>query len=719
MTSVDLKVVLVVDDDATACMIAEAALSGAGYSVVTASDGAGALEVYAAAAPDCIVLDVMMPRMNGYEACAAIRALPGGDSVPILMLTARDDAETIAAAYAAGATDFAQKGINPRLLAERVRFLLRASALQRGLAASEARLAHAQRMARLGHWELTLDGDVVSRSPVLPEILGLPEAALEHRDTLLAALPERDAHSFAAGLEDCWRFGTPLELDLALAGDADRASEATRLLYVEGQLTQRGPSARDLTLTLTFQDVTRLRRAEEEARILAYYDTATRLPNRRYAHDHLRRCLRVADGHGRVGVLVLRVADVDRVIQSLGSRPAEELLRRCASRLEEAISADGAVARGTPGTAAPFVAHLGSGEFVVVLPDCESGDVAQATAAALVASITKPVRLEGESHVPSAHVGIALGPDDSPDADALLERARGALRQAEATEPGCSSFYSPELQSRSRQRISLEASLRNALAQGELRLVYQPRVDLQSLQVVGCEALLRWLSPRHGEVPPQEFIPIAEETGQIWELGTWVLERALRQSADWRKRYARQVTMAVNVSPRQISHPLLARTVETALVDARLPATCLELEITESCMIEAGGVARRVLERLRADGVHVAIDDFGTGYSSLGHLSQLPIDSIKIDQSFAAGLPHDAAARGVVSAVLAMARSLRARTIAEGIENEGQLTMLLALGCDEGQGYLFAKPLEADDFEIVLANGYVSRYRDARDRAFA
>jgi predicted signal transduction protein with EAL and GGDEF domain/DNA-binding response OmpR family regulator len=706
------QVVLIADDDPLARLIVEAALEGAGYTVLAAEDGAAALQLFEDTTPDCVLLDVMMPGVGGFATCRAIRARPDGTTVPVLMLTSRDDVDAIANAYAAGATDFAQKGLSPRLLAERVRFLLRTAALQRGLAASEARLAHAQRMARLGHWELGIEGETASVSPVLAELLDLPAASFSGRDAFIALLGPDDAQRFAAALEEFWRYGTAIELDLDLMG-----ATGLRRLHVEGEASGGGGSAREPTLTLTLQDVTRLRRAEEEVRALSFYDPATRQPNRRFTRERLRYCLRVVERPQLCAVIVLRIGDVERVIGSFGSSATEELLRRSAARLEEALAL-GATAVRRAAALAPFVAHFGDGEFVVVLPGCESARAAESVALELIAAAGRPLRLDGEMHSPSAHAGIAVAPDDGSDADSLLERARTALRQVEAA-GGDSAFYSAELQGRSRRRLQLEGALVGAAERGELHVEYQPRVDLQTLEIVGAEALVRWRHPQFGDVAPDEFVPVAEESGAIWDLGRWVLETAVRCAAAWPMRVGRPLALSVNLSARQVLHPLLERTVETLVEQSGLPPGRLELELTETSMIQAGGLARAVLERLRARGVHIAIDDFGTGYSSLGYLGRLPVNVIKIDRSFARGLPADPAAQGVVSAVLGLARSLRARTVAEGIESPDQLTTLLAQGCDEGQGFLFAPALPAEEFEALCRRGVDPALRYARDRAFA
>jgi EAL domain-containing protein (putative c-di-GMP-specific phosphodiesterase class I) len=293
---------------------------------------------------------------------------------------------------------------------------------------------------------------------------------------------------------------------------------------------------------------------------------------------------------------------------------------------------------------------------------------------------------------------------DELTGDALLASAQATAGRAPPDAAPGYAFFSPEIQARARRRLEIEVAVRGALERDEFRLVYQPRVELADLQARGAEALIRWRHPQLGEVPPLEFISVAEEAGLIDAIGDWTLDRACREVAAWRRDQRRAVTVSVNVSSQQLATPrALVSSVTGALGRYGLPATALELELTESMVIHAGRELLAALNGLRELGVSVALDDFGTGYSSLGYLRKLPVDCLKIDRSFVSDLGEDPCAEGVLQAILAIARALRMRTVAEGIETVAQYRMLVDRGCLEGQGYLFSRPLEAAAFSSTLA----------------
>jgi EAL domain-containing protein (putative c-di-GMP-specific phosphodiesterase class I) len=297
-----------------------------------------------------------------------------------------------------------------------------------------------------------------------------------------------------------------------------------------------------------------------------------------------------------------------------------------------------------------------------------------------------------------------MWPSDGEDAETLLENARTtAARSLSAAESRCE-FFTPEIQQRALRRIKLESAMYGALDRGELSLVYQPRFELAGQTLHGAEALLRWNHPELGSVSPAEFIPIAEDSGLIMAIGSWVLHEACRQAAVWHTRFGLHLTVSVNVSAHQLRAPrTLVEDVLAALRRTGLPASALELELTESLMISAAGEALAALHELRSLGVSIALDDFGTGYSSLGYLRRLPVDCLKIDQSFVSDLSADEGAERVLQAILGIANALQLRAVAEGIETPAQLEILCRHGCLEGQGFLLARPLDANALEALLA----------------
>jgi EAL domain-containing protein (putative c-di-GMP-specific phosphodiesterase class I)/PleD family two-component response regulator len=698
MSDQENTTILMADDDPAQLMLAEAALAGAGFMVHTVPDGADAVEQFARIAPDFVILDVNMPRLSGIDACRAIRKQAGDALLPILMLTGRNDLPAISDAFAAGASDFAQKGLNPRLLVERVRFLLRDRSLQQELRASRSKLLLAQRIARVGHWELTVEGQTLHASPMLGEILGVDPQSLGRFEDFVSMLDSSERLAVRQAFIACSTGEGRYSFDHLLktaAGAVCVHQEAERIA---------GPgAAQPGTVIVTLQDLTRLHSAEEAVRQLSYFDTATGLPNRRHLAEQIAVALQDPAGVVAAGVVAFRVHGFDRIVQARSLAYANSLLAQVARNVERElaiVSQGGAV----PWRAAPTaVCRTSDDELAVLLRSRVSADHLAGVARAMLQAVaTHPADTDGD-YTPGISAGIAFVEGDGADAEQLLQHAHSAAEQA--AEPRSCEIYSPVPQARSRRRLQIESALRGAVERREISLVYQPRVAIDTYDLVGVECLARWENEQIGPIAPGEFIEIAESAGLIEDIGRWALEEACRQLGVWRKRFEQPFFVAANLSARQLRDPSLVATVRLALERNGLPADALELELTETSLVESPREARAVLEQLRALGVRIAIDDFGTGYSSLGQISKLPFDCMKLDRSLVADLYTDLGAQGVTSAVIAMARGLRVRSVAEGIEDSATLQMLSALGCDEIQGHYVSPPLKARDFEDWLEDG--------------
>jgi diguanylate cyclase (GGDEF)-like protein len=688
--------VLVVDDDPGARLLQSAALEAGGFDIHTASNGSAAIEAFKNTLPDCMVLDVVMPGLNGYEVCAEIRRIAEGRHAPILILTSLDDRESISLAYAAGASDFAQKGLAPQLLVERVRFLLRAHQLQKHLSDSEARLAEAQRIARMGHWEVDLDGKTVSVSPVALEMLELTAMSAADFTSLADRICVADQERFSEAVRHATRNDIRFGLDARIV-----TSQGDRIVHLEGQMSDRNAIGFERTLVITVQDITELRRVEERARLLEYFDTTTGLPNRAYLRDRLAQRLSGAATDAQVAAIVIDIEHLNRVNDSLGSHAGDLLLGQIGRRLTQCLAelqGTSAMGEGAPAT----VARIGGDEFGLELHLDPHSDRLPEILNTLQSKLREPFEVAGSEVIVAATMGVAAAPDDASDADSLLRFADAALHQAKQSMRGGYQFYSANMQARAAGRLSIESDLRRAIERNQLQLHYQPRIALTSLMPTGVEALLRWQHPQRGWVSPGEFIPIAEEMGLIVEIGAWVMHEAMRQAAAWAAANNR-LSIAVNVSAVQFQRASVSAQVASALRSSGAPANLLELEITEGILIDRPQLVRQTLESLRADGIRIALDDFGTGYSSLTYLRRLPIDCLKIDRSFIADLSEPDGPR-LVSGIIALAHHLGLCVVAEGVETHGQLRFLTESGCEEVQGYLLAKPMPASTLESWLAN---------------
>lgn len=674
--------ILLADDDQVVLLVTRAALESGGFAVSTACDGIAALESFDRETPDCVILDVMMPRMDGFAACREIRSRPAGKDVPILVLTSLDDLTAVSRAYESGATDFAGKGLGNRLLHERIRFLLRAYSVRQALRASRSRLHAVQDMARVGHWEVAADGATIDVSPIVREILGLDGGKLDHlnqlRDALRPPAGERLTECIRRWLADSAGF----ELDARAASGS--------FLYIRGATTSHRRSDEPRSLTLAIQDVTAVRQAQRHARRLAHFDVLTGLPNKRRFLQSLGDLLQDRPELSSLSVLAVGISGHERLVQSTGAAAADQALVTLSRVLRATTLQDEHASR--------RLGYLDSGQFAIALPATDS-TAAAAFCERLLDALARPISGPGWVLAVEARAGIALWPQDGKTADELLTHAQAAGGRLVAESGDRYAFFSPEIRERARRRLDLESGLRNALERRELALVYQPRIDLEDLTVRGAEALLRWHHPTLGTLSPREFIPVAEATGMIEPIGQWVLAEACRQVAAWRSEFNRALTVSVNVSARQLQSPgELLHAVRSLLVTHALPAGALELELTESMIIHAGEELLETLAALRTMGISVALDDFGTGYSSLAYLTRLPVDTIKIDQSFVAQLPEDASAEGILRAILSVASALKLNTVAEGIERAEQYYLLRDRGCPEGQGFLFARPLAPSAF---------------------
>ncbi|GAB1408822.1 hypothetical protein MASR1M8_27410 [Thermomonas brevis] len=440
---------------------------------------------------------------------------------------------------------------------------------------------------------------------------------------------------------------------------------------------------------MVWSDITERRRIEQELRYLANYDTLTNLPNRTLLTERLSRAIVRARRQGsRLGLLFLDLDHFKDVNDTLGHATGDRTLRAVAQRLQEVVGSRHTIAR------------IGGDEFTVMLEDLGAVGEAEACARRIIAAFDAPLRMDNRQDITiTPSIGISIFPDHGQVPTDLLKQADTAMYQAKAAGRRTFLTYVDAMEIDIRRRASLLASLRRVVERGELRLVFQPQMALADGRVVGVEALLRWDSPEHGQVPPTQFIPLAEESGLIVEIGAWVVREACRTLAGWRASgVGDELVMSVNVSAVQLLRSDLPETVRAALDATGLPTRALELELTESVVMAQAELAHTRLQAFKAMDVAIAIDDFGTGYSSLAYLRRLPITTLKIDKAFIDGLSGrtDTEDNAIASTIVAMSHSLGLRVVAEGVETQEQLDVLRSHGCDRIQGYWLSPPLSAD-----------------------
>ena len=671
--------ILIVDDEELNLDMLSRRLRRSGYTVDVASSGTAALDAVARANYDIVLLDQMMPGMSGSEVLRVWRGTYSPQELPVVMVTAVAESDKIAAALEAGANDYITKPVDYPVALARIRAQLSRARAEQELRRSEERYALAARASRDGLWDWNLESGEVYYSPRWMEMLGL-SAVESTPETWLSRVLPTDRPEVERAIQICQGAGESI---FQCSYRMLTASGALRWMSCRAVLT-RDTAGRAMRLAGSQSDVT-----EEKTR-----DSLTGLPNRVFLLGHLERLTRSAADQS----FALLLLDLDRfkvINDSLGHMAGDELLRQIASRLRAA-------------TADPRNA-----EFQAICSrlggDAESRDAVQRFVERLQATAKGPFFVADRALYCAFSVGIALPEPQSVRRVAperVLEDADAALYQAKGRGRGEVAFYEPGLAQVATERFELENELRGAVGRGELAVFYQAKADLSTGAIFGVEALLRWHHPARGLLAPAVFIPVAEESGQIVEIGHWVLEEACRQVRSWHTAtpLLRGLQLSVNLSPAEFKQPGLVEKISEILARTEFDPQLLHLEITESLLIEELESARELLHSLKALGLCLELDDFGTGYSSLTYLRELPFDTLKIDRHFTLGLTPDQPATGrLVQAIIRMAESLGLSVVAEGVETEPHSTALQQLGCRLGQGYLFSRPVNAGSMAELLA----------------
>ncbi|MEF7613083.1 EAL domain-containing protein [Aquincola sp. MAHUQ-54] len=707
--------VLLVDDDEVNLMLTAVALRERGFSITEASSGEQALQMLAQWAPDIIVLDALMPGMDGFRTCTELRTLPGFENMPVLMLTGLDDDASITRAYQAGATDFFVKSTQWSLLAGRLHYLLRASRTRVELERSKTRLARAQDLARMGSFDWRRGhppaGGGIVISPEGLRVFGRsPNERLGLRP-LLRMVPPSDRRGLLRVLHEVLAHSSVLATDVPVTLLDGRQ----RIIHVEAEpeFNEHGQSS---GYTGIVQDVTDRRIAEDKIRHLANFDALTGLPNRRQLIWRTERALEHARRLNHQAALLLIDLDRFKIINdTLGHAAGDELLMEVARRLRACVRHSDQVMEGALEAVGSrshrtleAVGRLGGDEFVALLPEVADERDAERVAARVLDAMREPIFVAGQECFVTASVGIALFPRDGAAVADLLRNSDVAMYAVKSQGRNAASVYSPQLAGRGREKLELESALHKAIERDELVLHYQPKVDVRAARMVGAEALMRW--QRGGTlVPPGEFIPLAEETGLIIPLSEWAIREAARQAKAWAVSFGFADSIAVNLPNRLFERSDLVEHIHQSVGTYGVPHRSIQLEITETGLMKDLQNVIPALHRLNEIGVEISIDDFGTGYSSLAYLTTLPISELKIDRSFVRDLGITPQSSAVVTAIIALARSLGLRVIAEGVENLRQMEVLHRLGCGVMQGFLFSRPIPPNDIEKWLQQTVLPR----------
>ena len=688
-------VVLVVDDDVTVRLLARESMEQSGFTVQEAEDGTLAIAAYEQFRPDIVLLDVMLPGKDGFAVCAEIREFPGGDDTQILMMTGLDDIESIKRAYEVGGTDFITKPINWLILAYRVRYMLRASQAVESLRRNETRLGNAQRIAHIGSWEWNIQADEFNCSEELFRIFSVDNLGFDATyQSFLNSVHPLDRQIVTHSMDEALIERKPYNLDhrILLPGGVER------IVHTEAEISWDA-DGRPVWMAGILQDITERKRAEEQIYNLAYFDNLTGLPNRLLFKEHLGLSLAHAVRSKKLAAILF--LDLDRfkkINDTLGHSIGDKLLQEVAERLLICVRKSDVVGRDEGGYLTSSVARLGGDEFTVLLTDIATLQDAARVARRIIDNVSQPINLDGHEVIVTTSIGISLYPDDGKDVVALIKNADTAMYHAKDQGRNNFQFYTQSMNATAYERLILENSLRKALEREEFFVHYQPQFDIETGEIIGAEALVRWKHPEMGIVSPAAFIPLAEETGLIIQIDEWVMESACAQNKLWQMAGLPPITVAVNLSGQHFIRKNLLETVARIIEDTGIDPRYLDLELTEGVLMKNAKETVSTLRALKEMGLHISIDDFGTGYSSLSYLKRFPLDTLKIDQSFVREITTDSDSAAITTAIIAMARSLKLRVLAEGVETEEQLAFLRDHGCHAMQGFLYSRPISPGEF---------------------
>lgn len=690
---------LVVDDDFSMRLSMQAALEKVGFDVVEADNGPRGIELFKDNHPDLILLDLVMPQMDGFETCKSIRTIPGGEYVQILVVTGLNDVESTEKAFAAGANGFISKPINWTMLGHRGKYMLRAGRAFQELNKSKSRLAKTQQMAKLGNWEINL---------ITNEFLCTSEArvllGIKSFDRFLAY------DDFFSTIKAVERSAVREQLDTAIAArksfsinyEVIGPDNQSRHILNQGEILFNEQNKGEILLGAV-QDVTQLKLAEEEIRLLAYYDGLTGLANRMLFLNRLDQEIAIAQRHNqKLALLYLDLDQFKKVNDTFGHHFGDLLLQSVSEVLQHCIRKTDTASRVQGDNLETVIARLGGDEFTILLPDIRLPEHAGVVARRILKAINKTYFLEDQEISISTSIGISVFPDDGDEVNVLLKHADTAMYQAKNQGRNNFQFYVEELNIAAVERFSLERSIPRALEQGEFELYYQPKININSGTLVGAEALIRWKHAERGMIPPNEFISIAEESGQIVAINEWVIDSACKQWRIWLDDGYNPGVVAVNLSGYQFAQQKVLKHLESKLEHFGLPPQFLEIEITENILMRDTKETALVFKHLKNIGVRIALDDFGTGYSSLSYLTTFQVDTLKIDRSFVMGCTHNPKNLVIIRAIIAMGRSLGMKIVAEGVETIEELQLIQDTGADEAQGFYFSPALPTPDFLSYL-----------------
>ncbi len=683
----DKWLILVVDDELVGRIYIETALQGEGYDVITAENGQQAVELAGEYDPDIIVMDVMMPVMDGYAACRAIRESENGIRVPILMLTGLDDVESVEKSFAAGATDFVVKPVNLAIFKQRVHYGITTHIANLAFHKQQRQLQHAQVIAQVGYWDWDVKNDYIHWSDEIHNMLSISADKFGNNfQGFLEKTHPDDRDKVRAVVSRSINEGITFSVEHRVLRD----DQKLQVVYQHAELIKGGSGQVERMLGIT-QDITEKYITQKEIEYLAYYDSLTDLPNRILFCERLEQAISLANQRqGEVAIFIIDLDRFENINASLGHNIGDKFLAIISDNLKKTIGTTGLLGKFSGVKFGLFVEAGAPAETLTNIAD------------KLLNTLSKTYDVESNELVCTGSIGIVNSSWDNREVALLIRQAERAMSESKEKGGNQFCFYSKKMKSYAHQLLTVERELRSAVISDELVVYYQPKCSVKTGEIKGMEALIRWDHPEKGLVPPNDFIFVAEETGLIVPIGRWVLEEACKQTVKWHQQGFSHLVVSINISVRQFHHKGFADEVLAAVEDSGIAPSCVDLEITESCTMNSFEKAICVLNRFREQGIRISMDDFGTGFSSLSFLQKLPLDTLKVDRAFIKDIGANGENSELARLIISAAKELELSVVAEGVETEDHLSFLKKNKCNEFQGYLTSPALPAKQFEELL-----------------
>jgi diguanylate cyclase (GGDEF)-like protein len=672
--------VLIVDDDNITRRMIVKSLKKEGYNTIDTNNGVSAIEICRKEKPDLVLLDVMMPGLNGYDTCEQMRQIANTETLPIAMLTGTNDLESIDHAYDVGATDFITKPVQWNLLNQRIKYALRNKELHQQFLANTIRLQQSQKIARLGYWEVSAEKELYLSNEA-KKLISLNNNQEFNIDDLNGALFTDMSNKLMDFIDNGLEQKSGFSQEFMFPNN-----EGIQYLLISGEYIC-DTYTKKCKLVGTFQDITPYKTATNLIHYQTYYDGLTGLPNRKLFNQKLESAIKNSDEtETLLTVAIITIDNFKKINDTHGHEAGDEILNTLANRLQSINDHDLVVAR--------FSSHV----FSIMATGITHIDQSDHLTDSILEQGRQPFIADGVEFHLTLSIGVSMYPLESDTAQELIKGADTAMHYSRHAGGDQANYATQNMNKHNQDRLSLEHDLRQALALNQFELYYQPQICANTEKLIGAEALIRWHHPERGFVRPDIFIGVAEEMGIIKEIGLWVFEQASLQAKKWYDEGLGKIRIGINMSSVQFEDPQLLDKIKASIKETKVLPELLDIEITESIAVGNFDHINAILEELQQMGMHTSMDDFGTGYSSLSYLQKMSLDTLKVDRAFVKDIDENGENGSIAIAILAMAHSLGMNVIGEGVEHIHQLNFLREHGCEEIQGFYYSQPLPAGEF---------------------